>query len=75
MIEKRELVVGDLVFLFNYMLHLFPRKLKPKWTRPFLVTKALPHRVVELENSEGTRFTVMGKGSRSIWETLKVCKK
>ncbi|KAK4718137.1 hypothetical protein R3W88_016475 [Solanum pinnatisectum] len=41
-IEKREFVVGDLVLLFNSRLHLFPRKLKSKWTGPFLVTKVLP---------------------------------
>ncbi|XP_069144349.1 uncharacterized protein [Solanum lycopersicum] len=38
-IEKREFMVGDLVFLFNSRLRLFPRKLKSKWTGPYLVTQ------------------------------------
>ena len=60
-IEKREFVVGDLVLLFNSRLRLFPGKLKSKWTRPFLLTKVLPHGAVERENSEGTRFMVNGQ--------------
>ncbi|WMV58469.1 hypothetical protein MTR67_051854 [Solanum verrucosum] len=36
-------------------LRLFPGKLKSKWTRPFLLTKVLPHGTVELEHNEGTR--------------------
>ncbi|KAK4707422.1 hypothetical protein R3W88_033023 [Solanum pinnatisectum] len=42
-------------------LRLFPGKLKSKWTGPFLVTQVLPHGVVELESSEGTRFKVNGQ--------------
>ncbi|KAK4731562.1 hypothetical protein R3W88_024550 [Solanum pinnatisectum] len=60
-IEKREFVMGDLVFLFNSRLRLFLCKLKSKWTGPFLVMQVLPHRAVELENSEGTRFKVNGQ--------------
>ena len=57
-IEKREFVVGDLVFLFNSRLCLFLGKLKAKWTGPFLITKVFPHGAVELENKEGARFRV-----------------
>lgn len=60
-IEKREFVVGDLVFLFNSRLRLFPGKLKSKWTRSFIVTQLFPHGAVELENKEGTRFKLNGK--------------
>ncbi|KAK4729577.1 hypothetical protein R3W88_022565 [Solanum pinnatisectum] len=60
-IEKREFVMGDLVPLFNSRLHLFPSKLKSKWTGPFNVTQVFPHRAVELENKEGTRFKVNGQ--------------
>ena len=38
-IEKREFAASDLMLLFNSRLHLFPGKLKSKWTRPFLITK------------------------------------
>ncbi|KAK4721175.1 hypothetical protein R3W88_011408 [Solanum pinnatisectum] len=60
-IEKREFVMGDLVLLFNSRLHLFPGKLKSKWTGPFLHTKVLFHGAVELKNSERTRFMVNGQ--------------
>ena len=60
-IEKREFAVGDLVLLFNSRLRLFPRKLKSKWTGPFLITKVFPHWEVELENNEGEKFTVNGQ--------------
>ncbi|XP_069155666.1 uncharacterized protein [Solanum lycopersicum] len=36
----------------------FPRKLKSKWTGPYLVTQLFPHGAVELENKEGVRFKV-----------------
>ncbi|WMV37628.1 hypothetical protein MTR67_031013 [Solanum verrucosum] len=51
----------DLVLLFNSRLCLFLGILTSKWTGPFLLTKVLPHGVVELENSEGTRFMVNGQ--------------
>ena len=60
-IEKREFMVGNLVLLFNSRLHLFPRKLKSKWTGPYLVTQLFPHGAVELETKEGVRFKVNGQ--------------
>ncbi|XP_049344710.1 uncharacterized protein LOC125809112 [Solanum verrucosum] len=36
-------------------------KLKSKWTGTFLLTKVLPHGVVELANSDGTKFMVNGQ--------------
>ena len=35
-IEKQEFMVGYLVLLYNSRLHLFPGKLKSKWTGPYL---------------------------------------
>ncbi|XP_015084260.1 uncharacterized protein LOC107027676 [Solanum pennellii] len=60
-IEKREFALGDLVLLFNSRLHLFPGKLKSKWTGPFLISKVFPHGVVEFSNKEGPKFTVNGQ--------------
>ena len=57
-IEKRDLVVGDFVLLFNSRLRLFPGKLKSKWTGPYLITQLFPHGAVELENKEGVQFKV-----------------
>ena len=55
-IEKWEFMVGDLVFLYNSRLHLFPGKLKSKWTGPYTVTQLFPHGAVELETKDGVRF-------------------
>ena len=60
-IEKREFVIGDLLLLFNSRLHLLLGMLKSKFIGPFLVTKCFPHRVVDVENNEGTRFKVNGQ--------------
>ncbi|XP_069145904.1 uncharacterized protein [Solanum lycopersicum] len=60
-IEKRDFVVGDLVFYFNSRLRLFPGKLKSKWTGPFLIAQVFPRGVVELEKKKGVRFKVNGQ--------------
>ena len=58
--EKHDFMVGDLVFLFNSRLLLFPGKLKFKWTGPYLVTQLFPNGAVELETKEGVRCKVNG---------------
>ena len=60
-IEKREFMVGDLVFLYNSRLRLFLGKLKSKWTGPYLITQLFPHGAVELETKEGVRFKINGQ--------------
>ena len=60
-IEKRNFLVRDLVFLFNYRLRLFSGKLKSKWTGPYLITQLFLHGAVELESKEGMRFKVNGQ--------------
>ena len=57
-IRKREYAIGGLVLLYKFRSHLFPGKLKSKWTAPFLITEVFPHGAVEFENQEGARFTV-----------------
>ena len=54
-------MVGDLVLLFNSRLHLFPGKLKSKWTGPYLVTQLFPHGAFELETNEVLGFKVNGQ--------------
>ena len=54
-------MVGDLVFLFNSRLLLFPGKLKFKWTGPYLVTQLFPNGAVELETKEAVLFKVNGQ--------------
>ncbi|XP_015162833.1 uncharacterized protein [Solanum tuberosum] len=43
------------------LLHLFPCKLKSKWTGPFIVSQVFPHGAVELENNEGKSFKLKSK--------------
>ena len=59
--EKREFMVGDLVFLDSCRLHWLPRKFKSKWTGPYLITQAFPHGAVELETKKGVRFKMNGE--------------
>ena len=54
-------MVGDLVLLYNSKSRLFPGKLKPKWTGPYLVAQLFPHRSVELKTKEGVWFKVNGQ--------------
>ena len=65
-LKKREFTVGDLVLLFNSRLPLHPRKLKSKWTGPFLMTKVFLHGAVELDNKEGKKLTVNGQRIKTI---------
>ena len=55
-------MVGDLVLLYNSMLHFFPGKRKSKWTGPYLITQLFPHGAVELGTKEGVQFKVNGQG-------------
>ena len=60
-IGKLEFAVCDLMVLLNSRLHLFPGKIKSKWTGPFLITKVLSHKAVNFENKEGGKFRVNGQ--------------
>nr|GEU53289.1 reverse transcriptase domain-containing protein [Tanacetum cinerariifolium] len=49
---------GDKILLFNSHLRLFPEKLKPRWYRPFSVSKDIKNRAIELYDEEGSEFIV-----------------
>ena len=51
------------VLLYNSRLHLFLRKLKLKWSGPFIVKNAYLHRAVEIENPKN-RVTFKVNGQR-----------
>jgi hypothetical protein len=42
--------VGQKVLLYNSRLHLFPGKLKSRWTEPFRVRAVSTHGVIEIED-------------------------
>ena len=53
MVLRREFVPGQKVLLYNARLHLFPGKLKSRWTGPFTVKDVSP---MELSCSQMTKM-------------------
>ena len=56
-----ELKLRQQVLLFNSRLKLFPRKLKSRWSGPFVITQVFPYGSVELMHPERGRFKVNGQ--------------
>ena len=52
---EREFHPGQLVLLFNSRLRLFLRKLKSRWSGPFVVKQVKPHGVVEIKDAKSKR--------------------
>ena len=55
MISGKNFKKGDQVLLYNSKLHLFPGKLKSRWTGPFIVQQAHPNGSVDLLNPNDDR--------------------
>ena len=51
-ILRREFYPGDKVLLYSSRLHIFPGKLRSKWTGPYTVKFAYPHGAVILLNEK-----------------------
>ena len=50
------------MLLYNCHLHLFPGKLKSKWSGPFIVKNVYPHGAVDIENPKNSvTFKVNGQ--------------
>jgi hypothetical protein len=49
-ILRRSFEVGHKVLLYNSCLHLFPRKLKSRWTGPLRVRAISTHGAIEIED-------------------------
>ncbi|XP_073152892.1 uncharacterized protein [Henckelia pumila] len=60
-IVHKEFKTGQKVLLFNSRLKLFPRKLKSRWSGPFLVETFYPHGAIELRCTDGRVFKVNGQ--------------
>ena len=62
MVVRKNFEKGDQVLLYDSKLHLFPGKLKSRWTGPFTVHDVYTNGAVELLNSKGNRmFKVNGQ--------------
>ena len=62
MITGKNFNEGDQVLLYDSKLHLFPGKLKSRWTGPFIVQQAYPNGSVDLRDPNDNRvFKVNGQ--------------
>ena len=61
-IFRKTFEIGQKVLLYNSRLHLFPGKLKSKWSGPFVVKNVYSHGAIEIENpNNGVTFKVNGQ--------------
>ncbi|XP_042059481.1 uncharacterized protein LOC121803986 [Salvia splendens] len=72
MISPRELTLGDVVLLHNSRLSLFSRKLKSKWTGPYMIKKIYDSGMVELLAPDGTLFQANGQCVKKYYSSDKV---
>jgi transposase InsO family protein len=60
-LKSKKFVAGQRVLLYNSRLHLFPGKLRSRWSGPYEVTHVFDHGALELKNlRDGGLFTVNG---------------
>ncbi|GJY95814.1 reverse transcriptase domain-containing protein [Tanacetum coccineum] len=57
-IKNRIFNVGDQVLLFNSRLKIFSRKLKSRWSGPFIITEVFPYGTAKLSHPDGSNFKV-----------------
>nr|GEZ65212.1 DNA-directed DNA polymerase [Tanacetum cinerariifolium] len=57
-IKNRIFNVGDQVLLFNSRLNIFSRKLKSRWSGPFIIAEVYPYGIAKLVHSDGSNFKV-----------------
>ncbi|KAL5572373.1 hypothetical protein UlMin_021970 [Ulmus minor] len=68
-ILRKSFFSGQKVLLYNSRLHLFPGKLRSRWSGPFLVHTIFPHGAVEIENPKNSDvFKVNGQRLKPFLE-------
>ncbi|RVX01276.1 Retrovirus-related Pol polyprotein from transposon 297 [Vitis vinifera] len=61
LVNQKNFTKGQRVLLYDSKLHLFPGKLKSRWTGPFIIHEVHPNGVVEIFNPTGNQtFKVNG---------------
>ena len=68
-ILRRSFEPGKKVILYNSQLHLFPSKLKSRWTGPFIIRSVFPHRAIEIKDPKnGNTFKAYGQRLKPFLE-------
>jgi hypothetical protein len=68
-ILRRSFEPGQKVLLYNSRLHLFPGKLKSRWTGPFIIRTVYSHGAIEIEDpTNGNTFKVNGQRLKPFLE-------
>ena len=60
-ILRKEFKIGEQVLLYNSKLKLFPRKLKSRWSGPYIVVASIPFGGMTLKTDSGSEFKVNGQ--------------
>ena len=70
-ISRKTFEVGQKVLLYNTRLHLFPGKLRSKWSGPYVVKTVYENGAVEIQNPKNNNaFTVNGHRLKHYVETF-----
>ena len=72
-ILRKTFHVGQKVLLYNSQLHLFPRKLRSRWSGPFIVKYVYPYGTCDIKNSKnGNVFKVNGHHLKVYFDNFSV---
>ena len=70
-ILRKEFSPGVKVLLYDSKLHLFPGKLRSRWTGPYIVSHVFPYDVIEIQDQRsGAKFKVNGQRLKQFLELL-----
>ncbi|KAJ4723360.1 Pol polyprotein, partial [Melia azedarach] len=70
-IVRKTVKPSQKVLLYNSKLHLFPGKLRSKWSGPFIVKTVYPYGAVEIEDPKnGNVFKVNGHRLKPFFENF-----
>ncbi|RVW39710.1 Retrovirus-related Pol polyprotein from transposon 17.6 [Vitis vinifera] len=70
LVNQKNFTKGQKVLLYDSKLHLFPGKLKSRWTGPFIIHEVHPNGVVEIFNPTGNQtFKVNGHRLKPFLES------
>jgi len=68
-ILRKEFAPGMKVLLYDSKLHLFPGKLRSRWTGPYIVLRVFPYGAVEIQDLESdAKFKVNGQRLKQFLE-------